>query len=135
MSRYEASAAGFKTLLAISKGLRRPGMKKLFLAFILLNLLVPAAISFAEVENAYQKNMERDLVRGFKNVLSCPAEIPRTIGKYDKGEGRPVVRHFAGFFDGITQMAARGASGVWDFAAAFMPGQQEGFPVTPETLF
>jgi putative exosortase-associated protein (TIGR04073 family) len=111
-------------------------MKRMLIMSLILvfGLLVPRV--FAESEgDSYQSNMERDFVRGFKNVLGSPLEIPITIQKYHEGAGRPFVRHMAGFFDGMFRMIARAGSGVWDFLAAFLPGNQEGLPPDPETLF
>lgn len=83
----------------------------------------------------YVENMKRDLLRGVKNVIGSPLEIPITVQEYHEKAGRPVIRHIAGLLDGGFQMATRFGSGAWDFVAAFIPGHQQGMPVDPETLF
>lgn len=110
-------------------------MKKgFFLLFVALALMaVPARAD--QPGGTYKANMQQTLVRGFKNVISAPLEIPITIQEYHEKAGRPVIRHIAGFVDGAFQMFMRFGSGAWDFVAAFLPGHQEGMPVEPETLF
>ena len=84
----------------------------------------------------YWADMKRDWVRGFKNIVSFPLEIPITIQEYHEAAGYPVVRHLAGFADGFFQAIARLGSGIWDILpASILPGIQEGVPVQPETLF
>ena len=105
-------------------------MKKISLLFLLVMTLVFPASANA----GYWQNMGHDWTRGLKNIISFPLEIPITIGEYH--EGYPVVRHLAGFTDGLFQGIERLGSGLWDIVpASLMPGSQEGLPVTPETLF
>ncbi len=123
-------------------------MKKITTLILLLTLVLLAAPVFAgDGPDAaatttatgggsdYQSNMKRDLVRGFKNVIGSPLEVPITIQEYHGKAGRPVIRHMAGLIDGLFQGVVRLGSGAWDFVAAFLPGHQEGMPVDPETLF
>ncbi len=108
-------------------------MKKtasLLLIFGLLTFWVLPAMA-----SEYQDNMKRDLVRGFKNVVGFPLEVPITIQEYHEKAGRPVIRHISGLVDGTFRGIVRLGSGLWDFVAAFLPGHQEGMPVKPETLF
>jgi putative exosortase-associated protein (TIGR04073 family) len=107
-------------------------MKIKILLMSLIGLLITTP---AFAEDSYLHAMRRDLVRGFKNVLTSPLEIPIAIQEYHESAGKPYVRQMAGFFDGTFQMLTRLGSGVWDIPAAFIPGIQEGLPPTPETLF
>ncbi|MCM8776365.1 MAG: hypothetical protein NC930_08490 [Candidatus Omnitrophica bacterium] len=118
-------------------------MKKLVTLVLVLSLVLVAVPAFAQApqaqtqqeKNAYLDNMKNDFVRGFKNVVGAPLEIPITIQDYHKKEGRPVIRHIAGLIDGVFQGVVRFGSGAWDFIAAVIPDHQEGMPVDPETLF
>lgn len=102
-------------------------------AFIfVLFLTVPMA--YAGVGD-YFKGLKEAYVRGFKNIIGAPLEIPVTIQEYHEEKGRPVLRQMAGFVDGTTQMISRAGSGLWDLAAGWIPGFQEGIPEEPETLF
>ena len=111
-------------------------MKKTCAALVLISLLFlaggPSALAG---EATYFGNMRRDFVRGLKNVISSPLEIPITIQEYHEKAGYPLVRHTAGFFDGFVQFAERLGSGLWDFVSMLIPGDQEGLPPNPETLF
>jgi hypothetical protein len=109
-------------------------MKKMvFCALVILLTAFSSSPAFAFKE--YCQHMKRDLVRGAKNVLSFPLEIPITMQEYHEGPGWPLARQLAGAGDGLIQATARLGSGVWDFLAAFIPGAQEGLPLEPETLF
>ena len=110
-------------------------MKKILFLFLVFSSFVFIQAAFAEVENSYQQNMQYDLVRSVKNILGAPLEIPYTMNNYRESQQRPVIRETAGFFSGVFRMISREGSGMADFLCAFMPGNQEGFPVTPETLF
>jgi len=113
-------------------------MKKIIIAILLLILssgILFAPNACAWEDRGYWENMKYDFVRFFKNTLGSPLEIPVTIKEYDEGEGRAVLRHTAGFFDGCIRMVSRLISGAYDLGAAFIPGMQEGVPVEPETLF
>ena len=117
-------------------------MKKILTLILIAGFVIIASPAFAEEKAAssgggsdYQANMQHDLLRGLKNVLGAPLEIPITIQEYHKKEGRPVIRHIAGLIDGAFQGVVRFGSGAWDLVAAFLPGHQEGMPVDPETLF
>jgi hypothetical protein len=106
-------------------------IKKTLLVFLLM-----AAIFPAPARASYFSDMKRDLIRGIKNVVSHPAEIPITIQEYHESKGYPVARHLTGLADGIFQAVARLGSGAWDLImAAWIPGAQDGVPVQPETLF
>ena len=113
-------------------------MKKIVLLILIAGIVIIATPAFAATATSggdYQSNMQKDLLRGFKNVLGAPLEIPITIQEYHQKAGKPVIRHIAGLIDGTFQGVVRGGSGLWDFIAAFLPGHQEGMPVDPETLF
>ena len=86
-------------------------------------------------QKTYIDRWAYDWGRGLKNAVSFPAEIPMTIKNYHNRPGYPVLRHFAGFTDGLFRGVARMGSGLWDFLAGPLPGGQDGYPVTPETLF
>ncbi len=87
-------------------------------------------------EKNYLDNWAYNWGRGTKNIISSPIEIPLTIKKYHGQEGRPVIRHFAGFIDGTFRMVSRAGSGLWDMVwAGPVPGAQDGAPVDPEVLF
>ena len=105
-------------------------MRKLVFAGFLFLAVVP----LPAYGGTYDENLARDFGRGFKNVAFCWLEIPVTMGEYHRGPGRPLVRHGAGFADGVFQTIERFGSGAWDFAAGLIPGQQEGLPVEPEVL-
>ena len=114
-------------------------MKKriVFLTVLIFTLMLTAAktsIALAQ-EGTYFGNMKRDFVRGLTNVISSPLEIPITMQEYHERAGRPLIRHTAGFFDGAVQTVERAGSGLWDLLAMWVPGDQEGLPPTPETLF
>lgn len=105
----------------------------LFALALLLALWVPAPAVFAGTE--YQGNLERGLTRGLKNIVGAPLEIPATIARHHAGSGRPVIRETAGLFDGLFRTVARAGNGFFDTAFVFVPGEQEGYPMDPETLF
>ena len=108
-------------------------MKTRTLAWLLI--LVMAVSATPAFAGEYQDNMQRDFVRGIKNMLTGWMEVPITIQEYHEGAGRPVIRHISGLVDGIFQAVVRTGSGGWDMLAGFIPGHQEGMPVKPETLF
>lgn len=84
----------------------------------------------------YFKNMAQDWRRGLTNIVSSPLEIPITIAKYHREDKNPpVIKHVAGLTDGIVRTVARCGSGMWDMAVGLLPGNQQGAPVDPETLF
>jgi len=84
----------------------------------------------------YFANMANDWRRGITNIVSSPLEIPITVMNYHREDKNPpVIKHAAGFFDGIIRTVARCGSGIWDIVVSFIPGDQEGAPVKPETLF
>lgn len=105
-----------------------------FLIFTLVFGLFLSGPAWA-VEKPYWDNWKRDFGRGVKNVLSSPLEIPITIQDYHEKAGYPVVRHTTGFFDGTVKFVERAGSGLWDLITMWIPGDQEGLPPTPETLF
>ncbi len=105
--------------------------KNPLLLLVVMTLLFPSS-----AHAGYWKNLGYDWTRGIKNMVSFPLEIPITVREYHQGTGYPVVRHLAGFVDGLFQGMERLGSGAWDIVpASVFPGIQEGVPVTPETLF
>ncbi len=111
-------------------------MKTRFLgiSFIAACLLMPASKSAWASHELLSKN-GTGIIRSFKNILGAPLEIPSTIRNYHQGSGRPVIRETAGFFDGATRMVAREFNGILDLFMSFLPGEQDGLPMQPETLF
>ena len=117
-------------------------MKKISVLMLILSLALVATPAIAGEHGGehggssmYLHQMQSTLVRGVKNILGAPLEIPITIQEYHEGSGRPVIRHAAGLIDGLFQGVVRLGSGAWDMVAALIPGHQEGLPVDPETLF
>ena len=111
-------------------------MKKIFLICLLCSMIVFVGASFAsDGVDDFQDNMQRNFVRGLKNIVSAPFEIPYRVHEHYKGEQRPVFRDIAGFVDGTFQMISRLGSGLFDLVVAFVPGDQAGYPVEPETFF
>lgn len=100
--------------------------------FLAVGLLISASL---HAEESYHSNLERDLKRGFKNIVSAPLEIPIGIQKAHESAGYPVVRHVEGVFCGALKTVQRFGSGVWDWIIAWIPGKQEGLPPNPATLF
>ena len=101
--------------------------------FLALGILTGRPLLWAD--DSYQAKNQSTLVRGFKNIVGAPLEIPVTMTQYSRGDGRPVIREIAGFFDGVFRMGAREANGLFDAVMSFVPGEQDGYPVQPETLF
>ena len=103
------------------------------LAFI-LSLCQPAAYA---AEKGYWGQLGETFTRGVKNVISSPWEIPYSIHKHDKTDnGNPrLVRDTTGLVDGIFRTVTRFGCGAWDMVWAFVPGDQEGLPLKPETFF
>lgn len=94
----------------------------------------PAKLISKEI-NQYFKNMSCDYARGFNNIADAPLEYYNTQKEYEQQQkGRPVVRNIAGFVDGTFRVIERTGSGVWDFLAGLLPGDQEGIPAKPETI-
>ena len=109
---------------------------KTWLVFVLLFCLVFCPLCVAQ-EPGYFTQMGQAFTRGLKNMVSFPWEIPSTIGRYDQktdGNSR-VFKDMAGFVDGTFRAVTRLGSGVWNVLFAAVPGQQDGLPLKPETLF
>ena len=102
------------------------------LSLFLLFVLMGGSNSFA---GEYLHNMKRNFVRGSKNIISSPAEIVIKIKEAHQGPGATGIRHLQGLADGLLGFAKRAFSGIWDFPVAFIPSDQDGMPVEPETLF
>ncbi len=84
----------------------------------------------------YFKNLAHDWGRGLTNLVTCPLEIPVTVMKYHKEDkSQPGIREVAGFTDGIVRTLMRGTAGIWDLVTGFVPGDQEGAIIKPDTLF
>ena len=99
----------------------------------LLLMMLSAALPLSA--NEYTTQMKRDIVRSTTNLVSSPAEILVTVQKYHREHpAPPVIREMAGFVDGLFRFVTRFGSGAWDAQAAFIPGDQEGIPPSPETL-
>lgn len=123
-------------------------MKKFpFLVFIGLMSLQAVVFSAApdydtrfgtntRTQPGYFESLAHDWTRGLTNIVSSPLEIPVTIMKYHREDKNPpVIKEGAGLADGIVRAVARCGSGLWDMAVGLLPGNQEGGPVQPETLF
>jgi hypothetical protein len=115
-------------------------MKSLFAFLILIMAGVPAAFGYSnEIKSAeinhYFKRMSCDYARGFYNVSRAPLEIYNAEKDYEQQQkGRPVIRNIAGFVDGTFKCLERMGSGVWDFFAGLLPGEQQGVPPKPEVI-
>jgi len=111
-------------------------MKQILGVVVVLSVLLAAGPASAEkINDSYQANLQRTFVRGLKNIVTAPVEIPYRIGEHHrKDTAPPVFREAAGFLDGIFGTLERLASGVWDIGMSFVPGFQEGIPVEPETF-
>ena len=111
-------------------------MKKFLGPVVFLIIFTLSMPAYAENEwGTYFNNMGRDLKRGFINMVSSPLEIPIGIQKAHESAGYPGVRHFEGFLDGSFNTLKRFGSGFWDWVVAWVPSDQEGVPLKPETLF
>jgi len=84
---------------------------------------------------SYKANMTHDLVRGLKNIVSAPLEIPVSFQEYHEKAGPPVLRQGVGILEGVLKSVGRLGSGIIDLFAAFIPGHQQGLPPHPETFF
>lgn len=108
--------------------------KKTGVLVLLLVLALGSPRLLADQRNYFQ-NIGYDYVRGFKNMLSAPAEIVLGVRDYPANGEAGWIRGTRGFFDGSFKMINRFMSGAWDLFAAVIPGYQEGIPPAPETLF
>ena len=104
-----------------------------FILFLGASFVLMTHAVFAGAE--YQGKLETGLSRGVRNILGAPLEIPVTIHQYNAGEGRPVIRETTGFFDGTFRMVTREVNGLIDTLLVLVPGEQDGIPLDPETLF
>ena len=104
---------------------------------LLLILMLVQVSSIYAAEKGYWSQLGSTFVRGVKNVVNSPYEIPYTIQQHDQSQsGNPrAFRDAAGFFDGVFRTLTRLGCGVWDMAWAFVPGDQQGLPIDPETFF
>ncbi|MDD5085065.1 MAG: hypothetical protein PHE61_03360 [Candidatus Omnitrophica bacterium] len=82
----------------------------------------------------YEANMKKTLDRGYRNMLFSPGEVVIGIQDNTKPGTIPVVNVFWGFGMGLLKGMRRLGSGSWDVVAAFIPHQQQGMPVNPETI-
>lgn len=82
----------------------------------------------------YESGMKNTLDRGYRNVLFSPGEVIIGIQDNTKPGTIPVVNVLWGCGIGILKGMRRLGSGGWDLIAAFIPHQQQGMPVNPETL-
>ena len=105
--------------------------KNTFYSIVLWTVILQMPL-YAE---SYLGNMQRNAVRGFKNIIGAPLEIPITIQEHHESAGYPVIRQTEGLFAGGFRMLKRFGSGVWDYAVLWIPGDQDGVPPKPETLF
>lgn len=108
--------------------------KKTLYPFFFITLFLASSPAFA-AEGSYLGQFGNAWKRGFTNILTSPLEIPITVREYHAKEGRPVIRHSVGFVDGTFQMIERLGSGALDLVSSIVPGQQQGIPVDPETIF
>lgn len=117
------------------KEIRMRRVMSVLILVLTMGLSVPGA--FAAEEPGYLTQLGRTLTRGVKNLAGAPWELPSTIQRYDqKNDGNPrLFRDTAGFFDGFFRTVTRYACGAWDVLFAAVPGQQDGFPLDPETFF
>lgn len=99
-------------------------------------LVVAIFIPVTQADNkGYLANAGHDVVRGLKNVVSFPAELVLTQRDSRYSGDRPFMRYLHGATDGTIRAIQRAFSGTFDLVAAWIPSQQEGMPMEPETLF
>ena len=85
--------------------------------------------------NGYVRQMACDDARGFHNTTHAVGELYNTQKEYEaQKKGRPFIRQCAALTDGFFRMIERAGSGLWDFLAGLVPGEQEGIPPKPETF-
>lgn len=100
--------------------------------------VAPAASTSAEQaplsQAEYEANMKKTLDRGYRNVLFSPGEVAIGIQDNTKPGTIPVVNVLWGCGIGLLKGMRRLGSGGWDLIAAFIPHQQQGMPVNPETI-
>lgn len=110
-------------------------MRKISFLSLLFLIVIGVQTARAEGQRSYWENIPYNYARGFKNLVSAPAEIVLGIKNYpDSGEAG-LIRGSRGLVDGSFKAVNRFVSGGWDLIAAFIPGYQEGIPPTPEALF
>jgi len=113
-------------------------MRSRMIGLVSLGLFFLAFTPVCHAQQAgYFEQMGKTFVRGLKNIVSFPVEIPATIREHDqRTDGNPrVFRNIAGFFDGTFRSVARLGCGAWDVVWCAIPGNQEGLPLKPETFF
>jgi len=89
----------------------------------------------SEEVNQYFETMACDYARGFNNVSRSPLEIYNAEKEYEQKKlGRPVIRNIAALTDGSFKMIERLGSGLWDFLAGVLLGEQDGIPPKPEMI-
>ena len=111
--------------------------RKIVMLLIFGSLCVSSSSLCEAQEKGYFTQMGQTFTRGVKNVVSFPWEIPVTIKEHDAlNDGNPrFFRDTAGFFDGAFRALSRFGCGAWDMVWAFVPGDQQGLPLKPETFF
>lgn len=99
-----------------------------------LLLVLQSSVGWANEWSDYFSNFGHDLVRGTRNILGAPLEIPRAVDSADKTDESPTVRAYKGFSEGAFNSIRRFGAGLWDWLIAPIPGQQEGLTLHPDTL-
>ena len=120
--------------LAGQEGFVKVKMTGLILVVLLCLSFSPACLA---QERGYFAQMGHVFIRGLKNTVSFPWEIPATIKQHDQNaDGNPrVLRDVAGFFDGAFRGVTRLGCGVWDVFFSVVPGDQNDLPLKPEAFF
>jgi hypothetical protein len=126
-------------------------MKKIFSCASILILVLTFGMAYAQSEQAaadtpdqasssegaYCANLKAAYLRGVKNIVSAPLEVPMGIRDAQNKEKKCPMgsTYVVGALKGAGQGLLRLGSGLWDLVAGWLPGHQQGMPVTPETLF
>ncbi len=110
-------------------------MKRLLGIVIVVLSMTLYAPQSVHAEETYFERLPQTFVRGIRNVLTSPLEIPYRVGEHHNSSQRPMFREMAGFVHGLFGFATRISSGAWDMGMAFLPGFQEGIPPDPETIY
>lgn len=99
-----------------------------------LLLVLRSSVGWANEWSEYGAHFGHNIIRGARNIIGAPLEIPRAVEFYDKTEEAPTMRALRGFSEGTFNSIRRCGAGLWDWLVAPIPGGQEGILLDPETL-
>src|ERR1043165_6555743 len=108
---------------------------KLFYLVLLFFVLFNLTLSDDARASTYTQQLQHNLKRGVKNILTSPLEIAVGFQEYHEKAGWPFVRQGIGLLAGTGKMVLRLGSGIVDLGAAWIPHLQQGLLVKPEVLF